>query len=163
MRQIRRMGLMFAVVVLCIGCDQVAKAVARSTLRSAAPMALFYETLTLTYAENPGGFLSFGAHFSEATRFVLFTLIVGGALLLGCVVLLRVQSLPTLQWFGLALSIGGGLGNLIDRFMNQGRVIDFLYLRLGLLHTGVFNIADVAVTLGVTLFALGSLWPRYAR
>ena len=56
----------------------------------------------------------------------------------------------------IAFIIGGGVGNLIDRFRLGGRVTDFIFLEAGALHTGVFNIADMAITLGVLWLAL--LW-----
>ena len=56
--------------------------------------------------------------------------------------------------------IGGGAGNLIDRLRFGGRVTDFIYLAAGPLHTGVFNIADMAITGGVLWLALSSLWPK---
>ena len=46
------------------------------------------------------------------------------------------------------LVMGGGFGNLIDRIYNQGRVVDFMNLGIGSLRTGVFNVADLAVTFG---------------
>ena len=46
--------------------------------------------------------------------------------------------------------ISGGVGNLIDRIW-RGSVIDFIYIGVGPLHTGVFNIADMAITGGLML------------
>ena len=44
--------------------------------------------------------------------------------------------------------ISGGIGNLIDRVW-RGSVIDFVYIGVGPIHTGVFNIADMAITGGL--------------
>jgi signal peptidase II len=56
--------------------------------------------------------------------------------------------------FGLALLVGGAVGNLIDRVVYGGAVVDFVSLGLGPFRTGIFNLADVAITLGVVLVAL---------
>jgi signal peptidase II len=56
----------------------------------------------------------------------------------------------------IAFIIGGGIGNLIDRLRYGGFVTDFIYLAAGPLHTGVFNIADMAITGGV--IAIVILW-----
>jgi len=48
---------------------------------------------------------------------------------------------------------GGGLSNWLDRVLHQGFVTDFILLRAGALHTGVFNVADVAVVAGALLIA----------
>jgi signal peptidase II len=50
----------------------------------------------------------------------------------------------------------GGMGNFIDRTTNNGAVVDFLNVGVGSLRTGIFNIADVAIMLGVALFLYGS-------
>ena len=42
----------------------------------------------------------------------------------------------------------GGAGNLIDRVFRDGHVVDYLVVNVGPLHTGVFNLADIAITLG---------------
>lgn len=60
----------------------------------------------------------------------------------------------------IAFIIGGGAGNLIDRFRFGGRVTDFIYLAAGPIHTGVFNIADMAITGGVIWFALSWLFRK---
>ena len=52
-----------------------------------------------------------------------------------------------------ALIIGGGLGNLIDRILNQGAVIDFMNIGIGPIRTGVFNVADLAILAGIFIFA----------
>lgn len=58
---------------------------------------------------------------------------------------------------GLALILGGALGNLIDR-VRFGEVVDFIEIGWGRWHWPVFNVADSAVTIGVVLFAL--TWSR---
>jgi signal peptidase II len=54
---------------------------------------------------------------------------------------------------GFALIIGGGIGNLIDRIVHDS-VTDFFQIRLGFFRTGIFNIADLAVTNGVFILFL---------
>jgi len=55
--------------------------------------------------------------------------------------------------YGLALVIGGALGNLIDR-IRMGEVVDFLDIHVGTFHWPAFNVADSAITLGVFWLAL---------
>ena len=52
---------------------------------------------------------------------------------------------------GLALYFAGGASNLVDRVMH-GSVIDFLNVGVGPLRTGIFNVADMAILLGVGIF-----------
>jgi signal peptidase II len=57
---------------------------------------------------------------------------------------------------GLTLFIAGALSNWIDRVL-RGSVVDFLNVGIHSLRTGIFNVADVAVMVGVALVALGAL------
>ncbi|MBK9949803.1 MAG: signal peptidase II [Nitrospira sp.] len=73
------------------------------------------------------------------------------------VVVLFVQpmSLDTVVAWSLVLS--GGLGNLVDRIINDGRVIDFMNIGIGSLRAGIFNVADVYITVGVVVLVFQSL------
>ena len=53
--------------------------------------------------------------------------------------------------------MAGGTSNLIDRMVQQGLVTDFIFLQVGPLHTGVFNVADVLIMLGLAM-TVGALW-----
>jgi signal peptidase II len=51
----------------------------------------------------------------------------------------------------LALVAGGGISNLIDRLLYNGRVTDFLNVGIGGVRTGIFNVADMAIMAGALL------------
>ena len=56
---------------------------------------------------------------------------------------------------GLALILGGAIGNVIDR-IRFGAVVDFLDFYLGEYHWPAFNIADSAICIGVAILLLSS-------
>ena len=56
-------------VLVCVGCDQVTKAVARSSLPRYHRFSYLGDTVRLEYTENPGAFLSLGADLSPSVRF----------------------------------------------------------------------------------------------
>ena len=58
---------------------------------------------------------------------------------------------------GLVLFLAGGLSNLVDRIA-LGSVIDFLNVGIGPIRTGIFNVADVAIMLGIALLAVDHYW-----
>ena len=68
--------------------------------------------------------------------------------------MIRNQELNLLAVASSALIIGGGLGNLIDRILNQGAVIDFMNMGIGPIRTGVFNVADLAILAGIFIFVV---------
>lgn len=109
------------------------------------------------YVENPGGFWSLLRDVSANVRVPLLlglTLVVMIALV---VVYLRTLPEQRLTRVGLALSLGGAVGNFIDR-ARFGYVIDFIdwhWQRAATWPT--FNLADAAITLGIGLLLWESL------
>lgn len=149
-----RLGLLLFAMVLCIGCDQAAKAVARDSLAGRETIVLLGGAIRLEYAENAGAFLSLGASLPGELRSLLF---VGGTSLIvvGLLVAMARGGLGSpVASLGLALLAGGAVGNLIDRVLYSGSVVDFVSVGLGGLRTGIFNVADMAITTGVVLVAV---------
>jgi signal peptidase II len=153
MNAVRKLVLVALVAGTCVGCDHATKALAELHLAGEEPTFLVGDTVCLSYVENAGAFLGLGGDLPERLRFWLFEVAVGLGLLwlLGWSVLDR--ELGVLRVVAIALVIGGGAGNLIDR-VSLGVVRDFLQLGLGDLRTGVFNLADVAVTAGAVALVL---------
>jgi signal peptidase II len=129
--------------------DQYTKHLAR-----ALPQAIDLGPLMLTYTENRGAFLSLGANLPEGVRAWLFNGVVSLGLIALAVYLFKNPEMP------LTLVLAGGAGNLIDRLRFDGRVTDFLYLHAGPLHTGVFNVADMAITAGAVWMGVRALLDR---
>ena len=151
MRGLTRLILVTSLLLGCVGCDQVTKGAARTYLSDAPAASYLKDTVRLTYAENPGAFLSFGASLSKPARMVIFQGLVGVLTLSLLAAALFWRRLSGLQVVSLTLLGASGLGNLIDRVLQDGRVTDFLNVGVGSIRTGVFNVADVAGMLGVVL------------
>jgi signal peptidase II len=156
MRTLTRWTLLAMLMVSCVGCDQVTKGIASRTLRGRPPVRLLGNTIQLVYAENSGGFLSLGADLPRPVRstvFVVFTtLVIVGVLSFAIVG----RSLTVLRLLGTGLVAAGGLGNLVDRIA-RGSARDFILVQAGPLHTGVFNIADMAIMAGLFAMVVASL------
>ena len=60
------------------------------------------------------------------------------------------------RYFSISLIAGGIVGNLIDRLL-RGSVVDFLYFFWQSFHWPAFNVADAAITVGVTIFIISTL------
>ena len=149
-----RLTLLVLVLLACIGCDQGTKRLARTHLRSSPTTSYLSDSVRLTYAENPGAFLSLGAQLPDSARQGLFTWGVGALLLALAVFALRKRQVGRAELVAYALMLGGGLSNWGDRVLRGGAVVDFLNLGVGPLRTGIFNVADVAIVLGVALLVL---------
>ena len=154
MRMIPRFIIVTLTLLGCVGCDQVSKSAARAFLEAGAIQSLFADSLRLQLVENPGSFLSLGASLPEPVRFALLTAAVSVLLIALVCVALFSRRLGPKGFIALALVAGGGIGNLIDRLIHDGRVTDFLNIGIGSLRTGIFNLADMAILAGAFLLFL---------
>lgn len=158
MHKVNRILILLFVLISCVGCDQATKFMARQSLATAPMQEYAGGFFRFVYAENPGAFLSLGATLSDETRFWIFTVI--ATLLLGGVAIFAIQfsqRTPLTLVIAIALILGGGLGNLIDRILYDGRVVDFMQVGIPRLRTGVFNVADMALMAGMAIMLLASL------
>jgi signal peptidase II len=136
--------------------DQITKWWALHGLRFGEAVPVIPGFFSLTLVMNPG--LAFGmlAGVPETFRWMV------GLLSIGAVVILAViaaRLLPTGgPWTRLAIGLifGGAAGNLIDR-LRFGAVVDYLDFYWGAYHWPAFNVADSAITVGVTILAFRML------
>ena len=142
-------------VLLCLllagtaGCDRVTKHLAVTTLAGMPERSYFGDTVRLDYHENAGGFMSAGANWPPAVRVAVFQG-ANATFLLGAIFMAARFKWSRLAAVGLVLFVAGGLSNLVDRIA-LGSVIDFLNIGIGPIRTGIFNVADVAIMLGMAL------------
>jgi len=111
--------------------------------------------LPLTLAFNKG--IAFGLDVPDAGRWLL---IVASVLVVGMLTVMFRHARPT-DWIrlsSLSLVAAGALGNLIDRVRWERGVVDFIGpINLGFMQWPIFNIADMAITVGAGLLAL-TMW-----
>lgn len=158
-----RITTIFLIHLSVVAGDQAAKAVAKRYLYPSGFFSYAGDTFRLQYAENSGAFLGLGADLPDPWRHLIFTLLVGVFLLALLVYLLRSRELTPIATICLSLVCAGGLSNLIDRIAYDGRVVDFLNVGIGPLRTGIFNLADMAITFGALLMLAESFMVKKAR
>src|SRR5690606_20797028 len=145
--------------------------------RSSHPIVLIEDHLQLTLAYNPGGAWGLLQDASEQLRKPFFVLVSMAAILF--IVSLYGRLMPgqrALKW-GLPLVLGGALGNLADR-ITRSQVIDFIDYRADWIrwmneqiasvvgtwsvtdHWPTFNVADIAICVGVGLMAVDMFTSR---
>lgn len=155
--KIHRLCLVLSLLFTTIGCDLVTKTVVRDTLPVSGPLSYLGDSVRLQYAENPGAFLNLGARLPLIMRFWIFNVCVSLFLIVLAFAILRGSATRPRTLIGLTLILGGGIGNLIDRF-SFGHVTDFLLLSFGGFHTGIFNVADIMITFGTLLLLSGAMF-----
>jgi signal peptidase II len=152
----RLIGLALAALVAII--DQVSKwyVIGPLALRQVGhiPLLPFFD---LTYTENRGISLGMLQATNMEMRWLL-VLLTGVIAVVVLVWLMREKRMADI--FGLALILGGALGNIRDRYV-LGYVIDFADLHIGSFRPFlIFNIADAAITIGVVIILARSLFVR---
>jgi signal peptidase II len=152
----RRLLVVALVLAASVGCDRITKNLAETHLKGTPTKSFLSDTVRLQYVENQGAFMSLGSSWPPRVRFWVFTLGTGVALVaLGATIL--VGPTPSRLWLlGWTLFLSGGIGNLWDRILRAGQVVDFLNLGLGPVRTAVFNGADLAIVAGACLLLAGA-------
>lgn len=145
--------LTFVVIVL----DQITKAlIVKNIPIYTIGKQFFGDFIRIIHVANTGVAFSVGASWSETLRHILFLLVPVVVIILVIVVYLRNNDFTKLQRWAIAGIVGGGIGNLIDRFFRAEGVVDFIDVKwfgvtnskIGLLSMQrwpTFNVADSAV------------------
>jgi signal peptidase II len=145
-------NIFYLIVLLAnIGCDQISKTIVRQELTENETVSIIKHYFIMTKVENTGAFLSIGSALPELVKFLLLCIIPLLALSYGIVYLFTRRHLTQLSAVALSFAIGGGIGNIYDRIIH-GSVTDFLHIDLGFFQTGIFNMADVSISLALLLF-----------
>lgn len=156
MTRLPRAVIVFLITTTCVILDQATKFIAKAYLGPGALISFAGDTFRLQYAENSGAFLSLGASLPDPWRNLVFTVLVGIFLFGLLAYVLFSRSLPAVAVNCLSCVFAGGISNLIDRIAYDGRVVDFLNVGIGPLRTGIFNLADMAITFGALILAVDS-------
>ena len=146
--------LMIAVIMAVILVDQISKILVLTYLFE-DQVELIKGVLRFTYVENRG--MAFGLLADHRWVFIV-TSVVG----IGFITFYLFRYVErNLSRVGLALIIGGGIGNMIDR-VRLGFVVDFIDFCAFDFWVWVFNVADAAVCVGAALFILNLLLELFA-
>ncbi len=133
---------------LVILFDWHSKALVTNSLELYRPVEVF-SWLNITLAHNYGAAFSFLSDAGGWQRWFFVVLASG----VSGVILVWLLRLPRREWLtglGLALILGGAIGNLVDR-IRLGYVVDFIDVYYQDWHYPAFNVADSAITCGVIL------------
>lgn len=140
--------------------DQLTKWLAERHLDLHMPVPVF-PGFNLTLIYNPGAAFSFLGDAGGWQRwfFIIVAVVISAILIVWLYRLSRSE-----RWLacGLALIVGGAIGNLWDR-VAYGHVIDFIDVYYQNWHWPAFNIADSAITIGAVMIIIDAFWPGRTR
>ncbi len=135
--------MIWIILFITLGLDQWSKYYVSHTFHYLESIPIIPKVFHLTYVKNFGA--AFGILQNRRELFVVITFIVIG------IVIYFFKQLPK-DWISklaLGLALSGAIGNLIDR-VRLGYVVDFFDFQVW----PVFNIADSAIVIGMSIFAL---------
>ena len=149
-KELKSKLLPISLAVVVIILDQITKILVMKNIPLYTVGAQFFgDFLRIIHVANTGVAFSVGATWSETARRFLFSLI--PLIVIGIVIAIyfRNNTWTRLQHWAIMGIVGGGLGNLIDRFVRSEGVVDFIdvkfYGLFGLDRWPTFNVADSAV------------------
>lgn len=125
---------------LLVGLDQLLKLWAVHALKPVGSYPIINNILHLTYVENRGA--AFGMMQGQTWLLIWATALV---LLVLVFLILSGRIKQKFPLFTIAVILGGGVGNLIDR-VYRGFVVDYIHVKI--INFAVFNFADICVTMG---------------
>ena len=150
----KRFTILSVVSLAIIALDQITKSYIVSKMYLHQSIPIIPDYFSLTYIRNPGA--AFGILASSSSGFRMVFFLITSIFALGLLITIFVRLEPS-DWWGqltIASIFGGAIGNLIDR-LQFGEVIDFLDFYISGYHWPAFNVADMAISIGVcSLFLL---------
>lgn len=142
-------GLLLA--ALLVGIDQLTKWLISTNMELNSTVHLIKsgetEVLNLYYCLNSGS--AFSMMEGKTVFLIAVTSVVIAALIVGLLIK-KIRRAPYIV--AVSLIIGGGVGNLIDRIFNDGKVVDFIDVRI--INFAIFNFADICAVVGGLLLCL---------
>ncbi len=134
---------LYLIVGLIVIIDQITKIIIKESMYLGESIQLMGNFLRITYVENPG--IAFGIRVGNPIIFTILSLLASMVIV---VYMIYHRNGEKILKYGLAVILGGALGNLIDRLFVQ-RVVDFVDVGIGDVRWPVFNVADSAVVVGM--------------
>jgi signal peptidase II len=158
------------VTVLSLAADLVSKHYAKSHLsgfdtktHALHRLEVWKGHVDFIFAQNPGGAWSFLRGLPDTLRRPFFLVVSAAAIVFIISIYRRIGEDQRAMKWGLPLALGGAMGNLVDR-MRYGWVVDFVDIYISRQgrehHWPTFNVADIAIVVGVGLMAIDMLWIR---
>ena len=154
----RRTFYIMLLIVVNIAVDQISKFIVRAQVIPHKETKLLGDYFVLTNVENSGAFLGMGSDFNPTLKFILLLALPIAVLSYVAYYIVNNKKLDKLSLIGFCCIIGGGIANVYDRIM-YGSVTDFFHIDLGgVFKTGIFNLADVSVSVGMIMLLISTIF-----
>ena len=155
----------FSLAFFIIAADQITKILVIKNIEPfTVKFSFFGDLLRIVHVRNKAIAFSLGHSFPEELRTIIFSVMPLVVLMLLIVYILRTNEITMPQRWFLAGIIGGGFGNIIDRFFRSAGVVDFIDVKFfgifGLERWPTFNIADSTIVVCGILLFISLFWKK---
>lgn len=158
-RRLASLGPLGLIALSVVLLDHATKILVVARMSRGSTVPILGDYFRLVYVRNSGA--AFGLFRDSGTPLVFISIAASALVLL---YLLAVPPERVLGRRALALVLGGAVGNMLDRIFRGGEVIDFIEMGIGRgLRWPAYNLADVAVTVGVAFLVVEFLWDARRR
>ena len=150
---------LISIAALVAILDQAIKLLVLAKIPAYGSIVVIPGFFDLTHIYNTGGAFGFLAGKGSLFRHLFF--LTASAIAMGMIVYLYLKTPREFLFLrsGLAMILGGAVGNVIDR-IRLGKVVDYLDLYVKDLHWPAFNIADGAISVGILIFIYHLLFKK---
>lgn len=151
--------IIFIITIPVIILDQFTKFYIQKSMKLHQSIKVIDGFFDITYVLNKGAAFSFLA--DKPTGFTAPFFVIVSVIAIGIIGFLFYQTEKNdyVSLIAFALLLGGSIGNLIDR-IRHGAVTDFLDFYIQQYHWPAFNVADSAITTGISLFLFSLIFAR---
>ena len=149
----------FLIALAVVFLDRAAKWVVSKNISLHDSVQVIPGFFRLTHVENRGAAFGLFAESPSEWKIAVLVLFSIVALVIVSALLWRNSHSMSATGVGLALILGGALGNLWDRLVS-GRVVDFLLFYIGQYQWPAFNVADSAIVIGAGLLVVEILFAK---
>jgi len=149
----------FLIAALVVLLDRATKSVVARNISLHDGIQVIPGFFRITHVENRGAAFGLFADSPAQWKIAMLVLFSIVALVVVSALLWRNSHSMATTGIGLALILGGALGNLWDRVFN-GRVVDFLLFYVGQYQWPAFNVADSAIVVGAGLLVIEILFAK---
>ena len=153
----RKLHFLISLAVVCL--DRLAKWEVARNLALHENIQVIPDFFRITHVENRGAAFGLFADSPSEWKIAVLVLFSIVALVIVSALLWRNSHSITTTGVGLALILGGALGNLWDRLVS-GRVVDFLLFYVGQYQWPAFNVADSAIVIGAGLLVIEIMFTK---
>ena len=138
------------IIFLVVLLDQITKYFVVTKMYFEESIPIINKIFYLTYITNTG--TAFGKLQQYGSILLIFSVI---AILILSLIVFKQKNIPKINLIAFSMILGGAIGNVIDRIL-RGSIVDFLDFRIW----PIFNIADSAITIGIALLIIHSVFSK---